>query len=94
MAYQDKTPDAFYSYHAHATILLTAITLMVSASHMEDLQDAIYGHSQLLLMKSRVYNRREGEYPTPLWYSVTAVRQGYDLYNHIHVSQFTHNATC
>ena len=42
-------------------------------------------------------NRREGEYPTPLWYSVTAVRQGYDLYNRIHVcgiSQFTHNATC
>ena len=40
-------------------------------------------------------NRREGEYPTPLWYSVTAVRKGYDLYNRIHVcgiSQFTHNA--
>ena len=35
------------------------------------------------------FNRREGEYPTPLWYSVTAVRQGYDLYNHIHVSLFT-----
>ena len=43
----------------------------------------------IISVLSRVYSRREGEYPTPLWYSVTAVRQGYDLYNHIHVSQFT-----
>ena len=29
---------------------------------------------------------REGEYLTPLSYSVTAVRQVYDLYNDIHMS--------
>ena len=34
------------------------------------------------------------KYPTPLWYSVTDVRQSCDLYNYIYacgISQFTHN---
>ena len=41
-------------------------------------------------MSAIVYNRREGEYPTPVYPSVVSLDQGHDLYNGVFVqSRFT-----
>ena len=38
----------------------------------------------LVVSDSRVYNRKEGEYPTSLWYCVTTLYRVHDLSNDIH----------
>ena len=35
-------------------------------------------------LSARVYNRKEGECPTPVWYCVTTLYGGHDLCNDIH----------
>ena len=43
---------------------------------------------------ARVYNRKEGEYPTTLWYCVTTLSRVHDLWSDIHVLEVSQFVVC